>query len=660
MPAVLTDTDSSTGGTRVGTARWWALKDTASADALWGWIDRLRSRHRVHALMDLVHEAIYEDRPLGASSDVSASAYLRREASAPANLNITRSMVDTVVARLGKRRPMPCISADDAGYSEKRFAQRASRVLRRKMGQSAVERMCPVALRSAVIRGTGVAKVYSKDGDVCIEEVPRYELVVDPRDGRYGAPRTLAQVKLASRDVLAARYPKSREAIQNAAPVSREFYDVNTYEGLETSNDQIEVSESWHLPSSCDAKDGAHIIAIRGTVLFREAWTRERFPFAFMHWSAPTRGFWGHGLVEDLRGIQAKVNDLARDTQQALYLASALRIFIQRGSNVIKNHVRTREAAIIEHDGPAPTYIAPSPVSPQVIQFLEWLVQQAYQISGISQASAASKNPLGGTPSGKALDTMYDLESDRFSHVELSYAMFRVDIGMCILDEARGVAANDNIKAADKAAWIRDIDWKKVRVDGGDYHLILEPVNFLVDSRSGRLDQVNDLAKAGVLGGDPMQTAALFDEPDLARANRHLLGPYHLLERIMEDLANPESPLEPLTPTPYLLAFADSAKSMALGELCNIEAERRDEKDDAVADRFRWFLDMLKAAQDAATAQLAPAMAPGAGLDPNAPPMPGPPGAPPPGSPLIPADAMGGFASQAAAGMPVPLQGMAA
>jgi hypothetical protein len=658
VPAVLTD--SSVAAEKLGTSRWWTLKDSAAPAALWGWIDRLRSSHHAHALMDLVHEAIYEDRPLGTSSDVSGAAYLRREASAPATLNITRSMVDTVVARLGKRRPMPCISADDAGWSEKRFAQRASRVLRRKMGQSAVERMCPVALRSAVIRGTGVAKVYSRNGDVAVEEVPRYEIVVDPRDARYGAPRTMAQVKLASRDVLASRFPKAAKDIREAPVATREFWEFGVGEDIAAAPDQIEVAESWHLPSSYNADDGGHIISIRGKVLFREKWKRERYPFAFMHWSAPTRGFWGHGLVEDLRGIQAKVNDLARDAQQALWFASALKIFAQRGSNLVKQHLRSRDFSVVETDGAVPQYIAPSPISPQTIQFLEWLLQQAYQISGISQASAASKNPLGSNASGKALDTMYDLESDRFSHVELQYAMFRVDIGHCMLDEARAIANDNEDPKARKAAWISEIDWDKVDVDCGDYHLILEPVNFLTDSRSGKLDQVNDLAKAGLLN-DPMQTAALFDEPDLVRANRHLLGPYRLLERIMEDLANVDADLEPLTPTPYLLAFAPLAKSMALGELCNVEAEAKNDNDDKVADRFRWFLDMLKAAGDAATAQATAAPPPGAlGADPNAPPMPGPPGAPPPGMPMIPADAMGGMASQAAAGMPVPMQGMAA
>jgi hypothetical protein len=152
-----------------------------------------------------------------------------------------------------------------------------------------------------------------------------------------------------------------------------------------------------------------------------------------------------------------------------------------------------------------------------------------------------------------------------------------------------------------------------------------------------------------------MQTAALFDEPDIARANRHLLGPYRCLERVMEMLTDPDEPLENCTPTPYMLSPSpDLAKTMAIGELGNAFAEGAD---DEVQGRFRWFLKMLEGEAKKLTQPPAmPSMGAGAG-----------PGMPMPGAPAggttnmtnynlppLPGNGLGGMDAQAAAGMPMP------
>lgn len=623
-------------------SRWWLLKGRDLTNALVGWGERLKARQRRQALLDTVWEAIYKDTPVGLLADGSpGAAYLRTQ---QARQNIAQSMVDTVTARIVKRRPMPCISADDAAYSEKRFARKASRVLRRKMGQSIVDRYAPNVARDGVIRGTGCMKTFRDGGDVSVERVPRREILVDPMEAQYGTPRVMAQLKRVDRDVLLAMYPDRCDDIERAARASRDEW--LSFEDA-TDADQVEVWEGWHLPSVPGAEDGCHAICIRGyEPLYQEAWTRPRFPIAFFHWSQPIDGFWGSGLVEALAPIQQEINGILRDMGEGISLGMQLKIFSPRGSNVNKNHLRARNPAVIEHDGARPEYVAPLPFNPAVLQYLQWRIQQAYEVSGISQASAASKNPLGNDASGKALDTMYDLESDRFSHVELQYAMFRVDLGHCILDEARSIAEDKDLAAKDKSPWIKDLDWTKIEIDGGAYHLILEPVNFLPDSRAGKLSTVNEMSKAGLLT-DPMQTAALFDEPDIQKANRHLLGPYRMLEKWCDDLSSIEVPLEELTPTPLICAYMPLAKSMCQGELANAIADGADDEEQG---RFRWALQMLEASAGGVGA--APPMGappqPG-GADPNAPGAPPMPGAMPP----MQGDPMGGIAAQAAAGMPV-------
>lgn len=588
------------------------------------------------------------------------------QSQASSYLNVLQSMVDTVVSRIAKRRPMPVISADDAEYSEKLYARRASRVLRRKMGQPAIERMMPMFLRDGVVRGDGFVQAVRNGGDITIEKFPRSELVFDDGEARDGMPLRLARVKRVDKDRLAALFPDDAKRIDKLSPAPRDYWDPYDYDAP-VDVDQVEVVMGWSLPTGCGAADGKHIIAIRdgGKPLCERPWRRMRFPMARVQWTPGMRGFYGIGLIQQLAGSQNKVNDLWNDHQEALYWGSGLKIFQPRSANVDKHHLRARHPVVIEYDGAKPDYEAPNPASSQAMDSLRWLIQQMYEISGISQASASSKSPLGPNASGKALDTMEDIQSDRFSQLETQQAMSRVDIGMALLDEAKELAedvASREVTGVELASWIDEIEWSKFDFDGGAYHLNIEPINFLPDTRAGKLDALGDLGKIPGLLTSPLQTAGLFEEPDIAREFRYLLGPKRMLEKVMEMLGDEKIPLLECVPTPQMDPAL--ALEMAKGELGNAYSENAS---DALVGRYRWFLQMLEGEQKMAIPPPAPQPGPG-GPGMGAPPP--PPGMPPLGGfasppdlaptigpqggvgPLV-SDPMGGAASMLAAGSPL-------
>ncbi len=590
-------------------------------------------------------------------------------------------MIDTVVSRQSKRRPMVAISADDAEYSQKLAAKRASRVLRRKLGAPTVERLRPMMIRDAVVRGDGLLKVFRNGGDVSIERTPRSELVFDDGEAASGPPRTIVQVKRIDREQLMAMFPgsKERKRIAKVQPAARDIWSPYDYD-MPLDGNHIEVGEGWHLPSIPGAGDGRKMIVIRdgGDPLDDCDWCRPRYPFVRTQWTPSMRGWLGIGLVQQLAGSQNKVNEIWADHQEALYWASSLKIFIPRSANIDKHHMRARHPNIVEYDGAPPKYEAPNPASQQAMDTLRWLIQQMYEISGISQASAASHSPMGQNASGKAIETVYDIESDRFAQFELQIAMATVDLGLCQLDEAKEMALDDEEDAArakesgrdreescELAPWITEIDWKRFDFDGGGYHLAPEPVGFLPDSRGGKLEAINDLAKIpGLI--DPQQIASLIDEPDIARANRHILGPSRAIERLCEDLGDVTVSISECTPTPLMLYVPGLAKNRVQGEHDNAYAERADDK---VLGRYRWFLQMLEGLEKQLAApapgpmdalqQGAPGVPAGPpGMSPGMPPDAGAPGLPPPGPPMPMAmalpDPMNGATAQMAAGMPLP------
>jgi len=620
------------------TLRWWTLKpdDEGSihvANAVFGWIERLRARRRVSGLRDLLHEAIYKGRPLGSLGD-NEQAWLKSSARSPGQLNLARSMVDTATARLTKVRTFPVISADDATWGEKRNAKTASRVIRRKLGSAKLERQKPAVIRAALIRGTAVQKVIRRGGDVDVEHVPRYEIVHDPREARYGEPRCLAHIKPVPKSVLAERFPEYQEQIDHAATYeTQDAWMAYVYDGP-GYNDHVEVADIWHLPSGPDADDGTHVIAIRGVVLLWEPWTRPRMPLVFTHWSPPIDEMWGQGLVEDLAGIQSLVNRIAQDSQEGHYWSSAVKLFVQRTSGINKHHMKARYPALIEHDGPVPAYIAPNPQVEQALRLLDWYIQRAYEISGISQMSASSKSTLGSNASGKALDTMDDLQSDRFAHVEAGWKASQCELAQVMIDEARAISEDESIARSDKAAWITATDWSRVDTDAGDYHLYIEPENFIPGTRAGRLEYIEALGKNGLIP-DPSMIADGFDEPDLQRMNRTTLGPLHNIQRIADGLADPRVPMFDLQP--HANMNLPLAKLVINGELNEAEACGASDEE---LQRYRDWLEYLRELMTSATSgspSLPGSMPDNMGPQPNAttlqPGLPMPGGPPGPGMP---------------------------
>jgi len=604
------DTDSADEARAKMGARWWREPDGKHcAGELWAWIERLRPAWSSRGLFDLILEGIYNDRPLGMGYDSTAAAGRGSWVRGPsANMNIAKMMVDASTARLTKRRPMPVISADDAGWSEKQFAKRASRVLRRKMGGHHVERISPLLIRDFNIRGTACGKSCRWNvGDTRMERHPIFEFIWDEREADYGEPQTLAQIKPINRDVLLETFPKYAEDIEKAPPFSRvNPWIAQTYQGPGWT-DHIEVAESWHLPSAPDADDGQHVIAIRNRVIMREPWTRPRYPVSFAYWCPPQRGLRGTSLIEELASLQERINSTMADIDEMIRYQGKLKIFVQRGSQIVKSHLRAKGIAVIEIDGAAPSTQNALPALAEAISYVNMLMQKAEHLSGFNEMALSSKNVLGANASGKAIDTMDDIQSDRFAHVESGWMQFRVeqaqlqiDEARCMYEEAHGKYKKqfdeqpEPIAKDDLAPWIAEIDWRKIDIDGGDYHLTIEPINFLPDSRAGKLSFVAELSKAGLIP-DPTMTADLFDEPDIARANRTILGPKHNLDRVMEGLADEDIDYLDVAPDPHM--NLPLGVLMAKGELNDAQAMKAP---DAVLDRYRNWIEDAKRLLDQA------------------------------------------------------------
>lgn len=579
---------------------WWNAEDDEVGDVIQSYISRLRSEQTERLYNFQVFDAIYNNNSSMSLTDSAGS-----EGESGLKLNITKNMVDSAVSRIGKSVPAIRVVPNDAQWSFKRRAIRLNKYLNSRMRSSDIQVQAPLAFRDATKFGTGFLKAVEIDGKAYIERVIPFDIFVDPMEARNGTGKVshMHQCSRSSKEQLIADFAEDESdleyEIMEASDATRYEWehDTDSYGSLVGL---VNVVESWKLPTSMDSDDGRHVISIPGAVLLDEPWESKRFPISPIHWNAPDTGFWGTGLVEDMADIQWEINQTMLGMQRNMWFGSMLKVFVNRNADIQTSHI-TNDIAIIEHNGEPPKIQAPSAINQSTVQYLNLLIKQAYEQHGISQMMASSQKPPGLT-SGVSLMEHYDQQSERFQTISRQYQYMFVNLAEMLIDCQKSISENEeNVQVSwvDKDV-VRKIDWDEVSFDKNNYELQLEATNFLPETRGGKLEIVEALAKNGVISGKWIPS--LFEEPDMKRFNALNNASFHYVEYVIEILSDDEAEfINPETVMDHALAF----------ELITAAYQESlvDEAPDEVIQRFDKYIGLLKAMMDKIAAeqpQLAP------------------------------------------------------
>lgn len=473
-----------------------------------------------------------------------------------ARLNATKSIIDTFVSRLAKERPMPQFDVED-DWQRKRQARRFRQFTVGQMRETQFDDLSRDALLDASIIGDGFTRVDSDD-DVFAERIPANEILFDARECKYGNPQQAVRIYRVAKDYLAEIYPKFATEIR-LAPASQRRKDDEDSDLIGNLDDYMDVYEAWQLPATKDSKDGRHFVGGENVTFVFEEWLEPRFPWGHMRVFKPRRGLHGIGFVDQLASLQHRVNCIVRDLQ--LNLAATGRGFfaVNEANDVPVEALTGWQPFKLKFKGnQPPTWVAPQPFNQAQLNALEYFINKMYDLTGVSQAAATSKSALGPGASGVALDTQYDIDSDRFRMPQANYAQYRLDCSQRFVDAAARVARRREKMKGEKKSYVA-VSWKardaiekleydKVSLKEGQYCLRIEAVNFIPDTRAGKLTVVEQLAKAGVIPQWLVPT--LFDEPDIVAANGIILAPFRAAMKKMEDILPEEDEPMPV-PQPH-------------------------------------------------------------------------------------------------------------
>lgn len=528
--------------------------------------------------------------------------------------NVIQSAADTLISRIGQNRPAPVFLTDNSDYRERRLAKQLNNFVLGEFYQTKAYDKAAIALRDALVEGTGCLKVYeTQDEKVGIERVLLTELLTDPNESIYGEPRQLYQLKLVDRQVLIENFPKFKATLQKA---EKAFPD-NSSDSSKTISDQVMVVEGWRLKSGKDAKDGRHTIACTAGVIFDEEFTKDKFPFVFLQYSPRLLGFWAQGLAEQLMGTQMEINSLLYTISKAIKLVGVPRIFIEDGSKVVKSHNNNDIGTIITYRGIKPSYEVAQCVPQELYAQLQRLIDYGYQQCGVSALQASSTKPAG-LNSGEAIRSYDDISTDRFASLSRKYDNVFIDLAYLVTDTAMDIAERTGKYQTvyPNKNGTKQIDLPKMSLLKDPFVIQCFNMSSLPRDPAGRMQKITEMVQSGMVS--IKEGRRLLDYPDLDQIEKLANASEERIFQILDEIVEDGTYTPPDIFMDLELATELTVQYYNLYTAAKLEEEK--------AQMLRDFFTQIQALKQAAVPPQAPQMAPTQNAAPQALPQ----------SPLIP------------------------
>lgn len=502
-------------------------------------------------------------------------------------MNIIKSIVDSGQARIAKSRPRVSFLTNNADRTQQEKAKNLEKFVFGYFLKNKIYKQQQTCFRDAEICDLSALHTFVRDGQIVSERVFANELLIGEMDGYYGDPQTMYRYRWVPKWSLAQSYPEYEHDIEHAiADFTQLSYRPETVAGERFP--YVIVVEAWKRAEP--GHPGRYVRAINNKVLEDKEYDREYFPFVFHRWTEPTSGFYGESLTSQLVDVQVEINRLLRDIQTRLHLGTP-KIFIKTGTKFVKNHWSNEFGAMIEYAGDVPPRLEVfQTIHPELIQMLNWQMEQAYQKAGLNELFSQGAKPAGVT-AAVAMREMDDIETARFALVAQSYEDSYIELAQHYIDCARELSENgDIIKIqAPARSFMEEIDWDDVNMDNDMFLIQKFPSSMLPERPEGRMQKVQEMIEAGFI--DREQALQLLDLPDTEHWVKRELSGVAAIDRRIEKILDKG---QYVRPTPFLdleLAVNRATEELNLAEDQKFSSEQT--KEDRL-DLLRRFIQECK------------------------------------------------------------------
>jgi len=256
----------------------------------------------------------------------------------------------------------------------------------------------------------------------------------------------------------------------------------------------------------------------------------DTMPFALFYYQNPIKGLYSNSIMDNCYQNQRQIDDILRRIHDALTLSPANTIYVPKSAtngNVAKV-LSNRVGNVVEYDAALGNVVVATPpaIDGQYMQMLQFFQQASFEQEGISQLSAQSKKPSG-INSGVALDTLQDVESERFQDQVDSLIQFYKDIFNIMIDVFPD--GDDILPARLNRA---NIKWSEIKKQREAFSMQSSLASVLSKDPKVKMEQIEKLQQQGII--NPYMAASLLQLPDLEGAYSAATASYDCSRKIIE------------------------------------------------------------------------------------------------------------------------------
>lgn len=444
--------------------------------------------------------------------------------------NVVYSCIDTITSKITMDKPRPVFLTDAGHYKERRLAKTFNSFILGEFHRTQAYKLGREVFRDCAMLGNGFIKVVKKDRKVELERTLETELLADFNDAYYRKPRMLIHTKLCDRGVLMDIMPDKVDKIDKSQGGTVDSSPQST----DTVSDQIIIAEGWHLPSGEGAEDGRHTIVCSEGVLLDEKWEKNYFPFAKLDYNQNTVGFFSQGMAEILFPTQMEIYKMLIIASQAIELNGVPKIIVSEASKTLETAFNNNISSIIKTKtmAEAPQFINARSNNQEIYDYIKWLIENAYQMSGVSSLMAAGTKPAG-LNSGEAQREFMNIQSDRFAALQRSYQDFFPELAYMMIDAAAELAEEfgEYTSVYPGKDGTREVELPKVNMLKNTYVIQCFDESSLPKDPAGRQSKLSEMLAAGEISNQEFRRLSNF--PDLEQSDQLAIA---LEERILHDL----------------------------------------------------------------------------------------------------------------------------
>jgi hypothetical protein len=514
-----------------GVKSWFELRGQELCKKLYSYLQALENRQVYRERDNVFNLGLYEDREVMGVAPGLYARPMTTTSNARVSLNVIGAIADTAQNLISQTKPLPMALTEGGNWAQQRRAKQLNKAIEGIFYDLKLFKLKQRAFADDTIFGTGVIHPYKDGNKLAAERVFPNEIIVDDHLCEFSPPDEMHRRKYMNKERAKRRFPKFAAQIQQASPIKIAGTATTGY-----TADLIPIYESWRLPSAKGKKDGFHCIIIETAVIFTEAWTKDYFPFVFYRWRHQPVGFFGLGIPAIGGRIQVDLNRTMKNWSRSVQLCAVPRLLLPTASNINTEHINNEIGSAIWHTpGNPPSWLQGQLLPTELVQLIQFDIQQLYQLTGVSEMAAAMNKPAG-LNSGEAQRVYADTQQNRFAIPSQDYENGSLELADQLIDLAQEIAeeygdyeiVSQNSKGFDR------ISWKEVYPGEDNFTLKLWPTNYLKDSPSDQIDQINDMIKMGLLS--TKQAKQLLPFPDLTAVLELENAPEEIAGKVIEEI----------------------------------------------------------------------------------------------------------------------------